>query len=539
MMLRAYPILLLAIAGLLPAQQSSFGDLAVCAGCHSQLAMPAQAVDRASMQLHPRTRVASQPAKVEIGPAALWPASMMAQSARDPYWLAKVRYETGEHPELAAVIEDTCLRCHAPMQQYDRRASGVPMRLDEIDAVGAQGVGCTVCHQITAQGFGNKESFEAGFVINGSRLIYGPHAGPFSNPMRMSSGFTPALGTHVLDSALCGTCHTVITPTVNSEGEIVGEFVEQSPFLEYLVSDLPAEGIGCQSCHMPQLSDPIGRPVSQYIAHRPNSGPFPPTSPRQPFGQHFLTGGNAPMLRLMAQETPENSEALSENLERTREYLANAISLELTGSRKAEELEIRVQVKNNTGHKLPTAFPSRRIWLHLSVVDSAGSRVFDSGAWDPRTGEIAGVGDFEPHREKIDDPTEVMIYESEMADTDGNLTVTLLRAARNLKDNRILPRGFDLRRPLPDGISAASIAPAGIGSDEDFLPGSDGVEYEIVVGEGAGPYRVTVEALYQSVKPGHAAAMNGGHSAEEANFLRLFASNRAPATMARAEILVR
>ncbi len=539
MMKSVYLILFLAAAGLSPAQQSSFGDLAVCAGCHSHLATPAQAVDRASVQLHPRTRVEAQPAAAEIGPAALWPGSMMAQAARDPYWLAKVRYETGETPELTAVIEDTCLRCHVPMQQYDRRATGVPMRLDEIDAVGAQGVGCTVCHQITPEGFGTKDSFEAGFVINGSRLIFGPHAGPFSNPMQRSSGFTPTLGAHVLESALCGTCHTVITPTVNGEGDIVGEFVEQSPFLEWLVSDLQVEGVSCQSCHMPQLRDPIGRPVSQYIAHRPNSGPFPPTSSRQPFGQHFLTGGNVPMLRLMAQEEPENSDLLSENLERTREYLADAISLELTGSRENEELEVRVKVTNNTGHKLPTAYPSRRVWLHLSVVDSTGSLVFDSGAWDPRTGEIAGVEDFEPHREKIDDPQQVMIYESELEDTDGNLTVTLLRTARNMKDNRILPRGFDLRRPLPEGIETASIAPVGTDGDEDFVPGSDGVEYEISVGEAAGPYRVTVEALYQSVKPSHAAAMDSGHSAEEANFLRLFATNRAPATMARAEILVR
>ncbi len=41
-----------------------------------------------------------------------WRASMMANSARDPYWQAGVRREVMDHPGARAAIEDTCATCH-------------------------------------------------------------------------------------------------------------------------------------------------------------------------------------------------------------------------------------------------------------------------------------------------------------------------------------------------------------------------------------------------------------------------------------------
>ena len=358
--------------------------------------------------------------------------------------------------------------------------------------------------------------------------------------MIMQAGYSPVARRHILESALCGTCHTVITPTVDGNGAVVGEFVEQAAYLEWVVSDFPGEGKTCQSCHMPVLKDSIGRPAAQYIAHRPNNAfPFPPTSPRTPFGQHFLVGGNAPMLQLLAQQFPNEAGMLSANLERTRESLSGSLSLELNGNREEGGVNVRVKVINNTGHKLPTAYPSRRVWLHLSLLDAGGRLLFDSGSCDPRTGRINGIGDWEPHRDTIRDASEVMIYETETADTDGKLTVTLLRAARALKDNRLLPRGFDERRGLPEGINPASIASVGTADDNNFRPGSDEVEYQIATGSAAGPYRVVLEALYQSIKPSHVASMDAQHSAEEATFMGLYQNNRSPAVMARQEILVR
>ena len=43
----------------------------------------------------------------------------------------------------------------------------------------------------------------------------------------------------------------------------------------------------------------------------------------------------------------------------------------------------------------------------------------------------------------IDRPDQVQIYESILGDADSHPTTGLLSAVRYLKDNRLLPRGFD------------------------------------------------------------------------------------------------
>ena len=64
--------------------------------------------------------------------------------------------------------------------------------------------------------------------------------------------------------------------------------------------------------------------------------------------------------------------------------------------------------------------------------------------------------------------------------------------------------------------------------------------YRVSTAGKRGPFRVIVEALYQSVMPAHVAAMDeSGNTADEAKFIDLFAGNSAPAVMARAETVAR
>ena len=77
-----------------PSSPSSFAVGADCLACHNGLTTPSGE-------------------DVSIG--AAWQASMMAHSARDPYWQAAVRREILDHPERAAEIQQECAACHMPM----------------------------------------------------------------------------------------------------------------------------------------------------------------------------------------------------------------------------------------------------------------------------------------------------------------------------------------------------------------------------------------------------------------------------------------
>ncbi|HIF21280.1 MAG TPA: hypothetical protein EYQ27_05060, partial [Gemmatimonadetes bacterium] len=105
-----------------------------------------------------------------------WRASMMANSARDPYWQAAVRREVIDHPEASAAIEDKCSRCHMPMANVTAQASGQMGTVfanladgagsDDRKALASDGVACAVCHQVQPDGLGEESSFTGGFSIS-------------------------------------------------------------------------------------------------------------------------------------------------------------------------------------------------------------------------------------------------------------------------------------------------------------------------------------------------------------------------------------
>lgn len=513
------------------AQQSSrFAPVSACRPCHSRIEKPENAIAWNSRWTPPPFRAGARPGDASIAPGALFAGGVMAHSSRDPYWLAKVRSESAATPAAAETIEDTCLRCHAPQQQYEAHIAGRKLRLSDLDEAGREGVGCTVCHQITAKDLGSKASFAGSFTIETDHAIYGPHAEPFTMPMAAFTGYTPTEGKHILDAALCGSCHTVLTPVLDAAGKNTGEFIEQGTYLEWLRSSYPRDGQTCQACHAAPMRDDKGELLAQFIAHTPGGGRFGPIRPRSPFGLHFFQGANLQLLGMLRELFPEETAALELTIQRTRESLASAAALDVRPSFTGSMLEAAVTITNRTGHKLPTGFPSRRIWLHVQVEDRYGSPVFESGRDGGSPGEL--------HRNVITAANETAVFESEMRDPAGRQTVTLLRASGYAKDNRILPKGYDATRALPDGINAAGIAPEGVTGDSDFVPGADTVHYRIDTSGATGPFRLTVELLYQSIKPSHTAAMVPSRSSEEAAFLSLYPRHSAPALVQRRELVV-
>ncbi len=76
----------------------------------------------------------------------------------------------------------------------------------------------------------------------------------------------------------------------------------------------------------------------------------------------------------------------------------------------------------------------------------------------------------------------------------GHVTTGLLSATQYLKDNRILPAGFDKQSAPPDVAVHGEAA-----ADPDFTAGSSTTHYAIATGSTAGPFHIAVELIYQPV----------------------------------------
>jgi hypothetical protein len=139
------------------------------------------------------------------------------------------------------------------------------------------------------------------------------------------------------------------------------------------------------------------------------------------------------------------------------------------------------------------------VWIFLTVSDASGTVLFESGR-PLADGSIIGndadsdPASFEPHYDLISAEDQVQIYEPVMIDSDGQVTYTLLRAASYVKDNRLLPVGFN------KGTASGDFAVQGEAvSDSNFLGGSDQVTYAVNVQGSAMPLTISAQLLYQPV----------------------------------------
>jgi hypothetical protein len=431
----------------------------------------------------------------------------MSYASEDPFWQAKVRSEVLRAPHVRETIEGKCATCHTPMAATEAKLAGDPVLLfedgflspgHELHRAAMDGISCTLCHRIEdSDNLGTDDSFSGNYTIDGvdnpaRRPHYGPYTDTLDKPMLGSVGMQNLHGEQVGNPAVCATCHNLKTPFLNAQGQIVGtDFPEQMPYSEWLHSTFAAaeEATGCQSCHM-EVED-VGR-----IAARP------PWLEERDRASHAFVSANTETLSLLAVETAlqgGDPAPLVAAMNAGRELLTTAGGLTLVDASLAGGvLEFSLQVDNATGHKLPTAFPSRRVYIHTVVRDPADAVVFESGAM-LADGRIVGVdtdedpATIEPHHQIITSPDQVQVYEAILGTTDDEVTFTLLRASQYLKDNRIVPEGFD---PLnvPEDIRPVGFCL----DDQDFGSGGDELTYRIDELTRSS-YRVTVELRHQAI----------------------------------------
>lgn len=474
----------------------------------------------------------STPSGEDVSIGTAWRSTIMANAARDPYFHASVRRETLDHPARSRDIQDECAACHVPMAQKTAHALGrlatvlsdpTTPESDSHTRLARDGVSCTVCHQIASDGLGSSSSFNGNFRMSpsrpdGVRDVFGPFVADKGRHtiMRSATGFEQVEAAHVRQSELCATCHTLITTAFDGDGRVIGSLPEQMNYQEWRHSAFYTEKRSCQSCHMPRAAGPVR--VSSVVGEE-----------RDGLSRHAFIGGNAFMLRLLSRfrdalgvEAPAIE--LESTARLTEQQLRNdTAALDVSAPRTVgETIEFDVTVRNLTGHKFPTGYPSRRAWLHVRVLADRGRTTFESGAVTS-TGSIEGNdndangGRFEPHYAVIERAEQVQIYESILGDAATQPTTSLLSAIAYLKDNRLLPRGFDKATADP-AIGVVGTAR----DDETFTGGSDRVQYRIPLVSGQHWTRIEVELNYQPI--GYRWAHNLGNysSSETSAFLRFF-----------------
>lgn len=491
-----------------------------CASCHTDPSMEVA------------TAIAGETRNVSIGTA--WETSMMANATRDPYWHAVVASELDNYPHLEDTINDKCIVCHAPLAYDMAEKEGTDLRLfeqlassdgtelkqglysmdeqSELFNHAMDGVSCSLCHQMDGTNLGTEESMSGGYEIVGSptgdikdRPAYGQYADPDVGYMRQQVGYLAQQGLHISTSESCATCHNLNVHAISQDGEPLGDvvFAEQAIYTEWENSDFATGGpqeASCQSCHMPKLEQDVY--ISQGAPDK-----------RPDFSEHTFLGANTVMQDMLNTFSDELGIKpgldFEESIARNREFLKTSADVSITGEGVLDGvLRFDVKVVNKTGHRLPTGYHSRRVYLHVQVLNSSNEQVFESGRMRA-DGSIVGVAEdissstWEPHYDLITSETQVQVYQAITGNSDGERTHSLLASSFYLKDNRLTPAGMNKGALVNDDSILDTFGVFGEALvDGDFNNGEDTVSYHVPVGTNE-VYTVSAELRYQPLSYGH------------------------------------
>ena len=531
-----------------------------CASCHDAVSLSAAATNMVFVD-----ESGAQPKTVNLSPYGEWRASPMGLAGRDPIFFAQLQSETNHLPELTTCIQQTCLRCHGVMgsRQFaidtpgegtqDCESlyaipppTGVPFgreftrdlvqqwpqsehNVEQMYAsLARDGISCTVCHRVATDSLGQEDSYTGNFVTGPINELYGPYDDDtiVTTPMRHALGITPRFGEQLASADMCGSCHNILLPVFDNDGNQTGASYEQTTHLEWTNSVYGPNGsefLPCHVCHM--STEYKGVSLRTKIANIESSDSAP-TSERVPdaqitlterskYGRHQLHGLNV-FLNQMFQQfplvlgirqidglaassvTPPLLTGMNSMMAMARQQTA-AVEITAVERLPTHQLRTQVTVTNNAGHYLPSGVGFRRVFLEVLIRDNTGKLVWASG----RTNELGAIldgttdtvlpsehpGDFpepvyQPHYQQIVSGDQVQIYQEVIADSDNQITTSFLRREKDLKNNRIKPKGFD-----PAVFSASSsayirelaIQPGAAAADPYYtdptLTGADTIEY--------------------------------------------------------------
>lgn len=488
-----------------------------------------------------------------IDPGFAWRGSMHAQSARDVLTIAARAIANQD----VAGAGETCIRCHAPIGWLAGRST--PADGSALTASDMDGVSCHVCHrmvnpfQTTSTGFApaddeaiiNDLSSSGLIPVNpgNAQYVIDPldrRRGPFGDLPSYPDNFPYhdwRESPYHQQSLLCATCHDVSNPVLERQLDnayAVGTlglphptqdkhdmFPEQRTYTEWALSDFangPIEMGGrfggnktavstCQDCHMPDVSG---------IAAKPQFNPVYRTD----LPHHTFAGANTWMhdaLKII--EGGSIDPDLDASL--TAGKAANIAMLQAAASMTTVQSNgwLTVRVTNETGHKLPTAYPEgRRMWVNVKFFDSNGMVIEERGAYDTVSADL--TEDTKVYEVKMGmDPT----LASAVGLPSGHSFHLVLNNTIE-KDNRIPPRGFTNAQ-----FDAVHIAPVAYSyadgqywDDSAFLIPLGATAFEAGL-----KYQTTSKEYIEFLRDANSTGMEG----QEAYDLWVAAGKSAPVTM--------
>ncbi|MEQ1504387.1 MAG: multiheme c-type cytochrome [Myxococcota bacterium] len=325
-----------------------FALFAAAVGCHKEPEVEPLTVDELR---DPASCVECHPTHHEQ-----WSGSMHAYASEDPVFRAM---NAQGQRETDGALGDFCVKCHAPAAV----ALGLTtdgLNLDDVPEA-QRGVTCWFCHQVDALG---ADAHNNPLEVADDDQFRGPIADPVETPAHRSV-YAP---THDRDdlqsSALCGSCHDIVTP--------LGGHIERT-YAEWQASLFakPVFGLTCAGCHLPG-SDGLAAEADGVKLRR--------------IHDHAMPGVDLALTEFPGRDAQQ---AL------VQELLDDTVNAYLCVSTPAETTLAVVTLENvAAGHLFPSgAAADRRMWVEL--VAYQGGTVIDQSGVIPLGEDVSAVTDDE------------------------------------------------------------------------------------------------------------------------------------------------
>lgn len=300
-----------------------------------------------------------------------WANSMHAKAIEDPIFKLDYLHALNDYGDK---IRGYCIHCHSPTVRY---TGDIYLK----NRLSQEGVSCDFCHSISSV---NLENPEDPFIVDPA----GPQYGPYENAS--SPAHASAYSELHTRAEFCAGCHEL----KNSQGILV-----LGTYTEWKESLYAQQGVHCQNCHMPKV---FGEPI---VDPRVKKSDLHMTA-------HEFLGGHSEI------------------------NLQHAATLDSRVELEEGETVVTVSVTNaESGHKLPTGTPVRKVVLLVKLLDKNGKKIAQG--------------------EKV--------YQKVLVDRSGNILTEsykmILEGASVLSDNRIAPketRVEKFRFELPPEIKSFS-----------------------------------------------------------------------------------